>query len=1130
MRWEQLVGVTGSGTGSGYLIAPRLVLTSAHVVGEDTTEVTVIRPGRCGVYSAKVAWCGHAGGIDDAALVEVDDPAWMPPQMRPVVWGRIVTQQPGIKCRTWGLPDFAQCEGTATDTEQPTGTLNPGDSYGRQHIIHLIEHPPTALGESPWKGISGAAVYCESLLTGVVATDPAHRDHAALGIVPAYVLLAQPGFREVVEQHCGTVGLQWAPVELQELADHQSPTRAATTPGTPATLLTARRAVVEFRGRDHLLNELRDWVDEPGVGAWLIHGAGGQGKTRLAHHLGTQLAARRWSVLWLDPAIVTAEQLRVLGQVVTPLLVIIDYAEARVPQTGTLFAELVTHVGDRPVKVLLLARTVGEWWTQLGAASDTVGDVTARARVTALPPLNDGPEAREATYRDTVRAMAATLPVLGDPTTVQWEEAAHRVLTQPYRDLGDNTTVLGVQMNALADLLDIGHDSPTSIGRQSLEDRVLEHEHRYWTATATRDGLDSLGMTTLKDALVATIVLAATTSKELEKALARIPDLADQPRLTRTKVQTWLMSLYPGDTHGIYAGPTPDRLAEQLVGRSMLDLTRDSVVESLAAIIDEVEAEHLLTVCTRATAHPSLMPAAGESLTEICVNHPDMLLPAAVRIAPQVENPAPLIAALDRVGVDSRVGIDLLDKLLEAIPPDTQVLAAPAITIGNELIVRLKDLAGTAAADRVKLATVLAKTAQWQRRKDYLGDALASATEAVAINRELNGAQQVDQMAGLAKALTTQAAVLGDLRRYDQSLPAASEAVEIFRGLFGRDPETHLIDFVAALYVLTRQMRESGLGAAAALDTATEGIVMVRSLVEEQRSSTARSRLAACLIAVGVEHYAAGRHTNALEAGAEALDIYRELAESRPDAYAGEHAMALNNMSIFLSAAGRHGDAIQSIEESIEIHRDLATKYPDGNLNYLGSSLQTLAVRYIEQNEFDKAYGPACESLNILRQLAEVNLEAYEPLLGSCLHNFAYILIELGRAPEARESAVQAVDIHRRLSRQNPINDPEALAACLNTLGRIQERTGQLSLALGSVTEAVELQRSVAEDSQSSRSNLAAFLTNLARYRGKAGDRSAGLDAIAEALTIYEGLIIESPGTYDALLDQARRVRDKFDL
>lgn len=1013
----------------------------------------------------------------------------------------------------------------ATESEQPTGTLNPGDGYGHQHILHLAEHPPAALGASPWNGISGAAVYCGSLLTGVVATDPAHRDHAALGVVPAYVLLAQPGFRAVVQRHCGTTGLEWAPVELQELADHQSPTRTATAAGTPATLLTARRAVVGFRGREDILAALQAWADEPEVGAWLIHGPGGQGKTRLAHHLGTELTTQRWSVLWLDPAITTAEQLRVLGHVVTPLLVIVDYAEARVSQAARLFTELATHVGDHPVKVLLLTRTVGEWWTQLGATSDAVGDITARAQHTALPPLDDGPETREATYRDTVRAFAAFLPELGEATAAAWEQAGYQVLAQPYRDLGDNTTVLGVQMGALADLLDSGyHTRP--IGRQSLEDRVLDHEHRYWTATAARDGLDSLGTAVLKDVLVATILLAATTSEDIDRVLARIPDLTDQPRLTRTRVRGWLMSLYPGDLPGTYAGPTPDRLAEQLVGRSMLDSTRDCVVETLAATIDEVEAEHLLTVCTRASAHPALMPRAGERLTEICAKHPDTLLPAAIQVAPQVESPAPLIAALDRLGSDSGVDLDLLDKLLDSIPRDTQVLAGPAIAIGDALIPRLKNGAGNFALGRSKLADALGKTAGWQFQTNLLHEALASATEAAEIHRELDDSSSIDHQVGLAKALATRAAVLGDLHRHDQSLPAARESVEIFRRLVDCEPQTYLADFVAALYILTLQTRGAGQGTTA-LETAREGISIVRNLVEPQ-SSTTRSRLAACLIAVSAEYHDAGEHAAALDAGAEALEIYRKLAEGRPDAYAAEHAMALHNMSIFFSAAGNNDEAVESIEKAIEIHRDLAARFPESNLPYLATSLHALADKYIEQGQFDEAYGPACESLTITRQLAAENFEAYEPNLGGCLHNVAYILIELNQASDAREPGMEAVDIHRHLAEKNPIKYTAYLAICLNSLGRIQEGAGLLNLAIKSVAEAVELQRGVACENRSAYTDLAKYLTNLAQYQDKLGRRSAGLSAIVEALAIYDWLSVESPGTYDDEVEQARRVRDSL--
>ena len=936
MRWEQLVGVTGAGAGSGYLIAPRLVLTSAHVVGEHTTEVTVIQPGRPGVYTASVAWCGRGDGTTDAALVQIEDPAWEPPSMRPVNWGRTVTHQPGIACRTWGLPDFAQQQGKAADTAQPTGTLNPGDGYGHRHILHLTEHPPTALGESPWKGISGAALYCGALLTGVVATDPDHRGHAALGVVPAYVLLAQPGFREVVQRHCGAAGLEWAPVELQALADDQSPTRAATAAGTPATLLTARRAVVEFRGRTDLLADLRAWTSVPGVGAWLVHGAGGQGKTRLAHHLGTELAAQRWSVLWLDPAIDTAERLRVLGQVVTPLLVVIDYAEARVAQVGVLLTELAGHVGDRPVKVLLLARTVGEWWTQLRATNDTVGDIVARTRQTALPPLDDTPESRRATYRDAVAAFAAELPRLADLEGVQWAQAATRVLAGPYRGLEDDTTVLGVQMGALADLLDTHHPTTPLARQQSLEDRILDHEHRYWTATAARHHLDDLGIATLEDVLAATIVLGATTGKDLARVLARIPDLQDQQRLVHTRVRDWLMSLYPGQLPGAYAGPAPDRLAEQLVGRLMLHPTRDCVIETLAATLDDDgEAEQLLTVCARAAAHPTLT-AAADTLTTWCVRHPTLHL-AAVRVATRVENPAPLITALDRIAATPTTPPATLHALHDAISDQTRVLATTAETLALALAVHYyrTDNAPLLAASLTNLSTRLAGLG---RRKE----SLAVIEEAVKIHRLLAERNPDAYLPDVMKSLNNVSVRLGDLGRHEEGLAAIEEVVGIQRMLAERNPDAYLPDLAMGLNNLS--IRLGDLGRHEEGLAAIEEAVRIRRGLAGHHPDAYLPHLAMSLNNLSIRLDALGRDEQGLAAIEEAVRIYRVSAERHPDAHLPALTSSLRNLSILLGKVGRHEEGLAAIEEAVRIRRGLAGHHPDAYLPNLANSLNDLSV------------------------------------------------------------------------------------------------------------------------------------------------------------------------------------------
>ena len=91
----------------------------------------------------------------------------------------------------------------------------------------------------------------------------------------------------------------------------------------------------------------------------LVVGPGGQGKTRLAHHLAALLGQNGWA------AVILAERAtpdQGLAQVRVPTLVVVDYAEGRPRQLEAVIAEL--ERAEAKVRLLLLARTAGAWRTR----------------------------------------------------------------------------------------------------------------------------------------------------------------------------------------------------------------------------------------------------------------------------------------------------------------------------------------------------------------------------------------------------------------------------------------------------------------------------------------------------------------------------------------------------------------------------------------------------------------------------------------------------------------------------------------------------------------------------------------------------------------------------------------------
>ncbi|MFB7678465.1 hypothetical protein ACFC26_44445 [Kitasatospora purpeofusca] len=771
LRVAGVTGPKGSGSrpeaGSGYAVGGRLVLTSAHVTGPVGTRVKVFHPGADGDAGGTVVWAGEPGGRDDAALVLVDaSPHWRPPTA-PVVWGRPDTKRPGTACETWGVPDEAQREGRPVEAAQLRGEVNPGSGFvGNQYVMDL--RTPGAGwpgdGTSPWGGLSGAAVFCDRYLTGIVASDRANSDHGRLNVVPAYVLHHDPDFRTALAEHgVGPAGGLGA-VEFQDIADPTGNPAVRRPPVTPAALLEAGRQVVPFHGREALLTELQAWCDLGGFGAWLLHGPGGQGKTRLAHHLGRQLTATGWTVLWPRTS-ARPEQLLELRRTAKPLLVVLDYAETRPEQLAALVDAAAEHPGSSPFKLLLLARTAGDWWQQARTGSRPAEELLATARTRRLAPLEDDPEQRAGHYHDAAHALADALPSVEGLAGHNWTASATSL--QPPRRLGLDGAygnALTLHMTALADLLDTAHTQPADHGgddedAQDVEDRLLGHESRYWHSSATARGLTpGLATDTLKTALAAAHLTGATDREHADQLWRRLPALADQPRDRRDRITAWLTSLYPATVPGSPWGALqPDRLAERHTGR-VLD-TDPYLADHLLDGAAGTQAEQILAVYSRAAAHHVFQGRLDSRLTDLCLRHHSALATHIITTATRTDHPTPLTSALDALTAHPDTPLDVLDALHDRLPRTSHRLATTAARLTHTITDRYRTLAATDP-------------------DTYLPD--------------------------LASALNNLSVRLGDVGRRAEGLTAVEEAVAIRRTLAEANPDAHLPDLALGVVFKSR--------------------------------------------------------------------------------------------------------------------------------------------------------------------------------------------------------------------------------------------------------------------------------------------------------------------------------------
>jgi tetratricopeptide (TPR) repeat protein len=196
-----------------------------------------------------------------------------------------------------------------------------------------------------------------------------------------------------------------------------------------------------------------------------------------------------------------------------------------------------------------------------------------------------------------------------------------------------------------------------------------------------------------------------------------------------------------------------------------------------------------------------------------------------------------------------------------------------------------------------------------------------------------------------------------------------------------------------------------------------------------------------------------GRREEALQAAQEAVEIRRQLAAQRPDAFLPDLANSLNNLGVMLSEMGRRAEALQATQEAVEIRRQLAAQRPDAFLPYLAMSLHNLGAMLSEMGRRAEALEATQEAVDLYRRLAAQHPDAFLPYLAGSLHNLGAMLSEMGRRAEALQATQEAVDLYRRLAAQHPDAFLPHLAMSLGAYGLVLLGLGRSAEAAAAFAE-----------------------------------------------------------------------------
>jgi hypothetical protein len=107
-------------------------------------------------------------------------------RLEPVHWAHLTDGSPIRDCQVLGLPDAQQLPAHGLDMAHLECGLRPGTGVTRsRYVLDVKDLRPEAekAKGSPWEGMSGAVLFAEGMVLGIITAAPPHWGHRRLDAI-----------------------------------------------------------------------------------------------------------------------------------------------------------------------------------------------------------------------------------------------------------------------------------------------------------------------------------------------------------------------------------------------------------------------------------------------------------------------------------------------------------------------------------------------------------------------------------------------------------------------------------------------------------------------------------------------------------------------------------------------------------------------------------------------------------------------------------------------------------------------------------------------------------------------------------------------------------------------------------